>query len=429
MTDRTGRAHAPFLIDLDRQRKRAKDLCRALRSGDAAAWARLRTFHPRAGLSEIRLADAQLVVARELGLPSWPRLRAHAQALARSRAAMRSGGSAPDGDRPTLHLRCGSDIRQTLVEAGFAGDFLEYSDPCCQGPVTGDADLTALRTRFITDAYGGPLGLTERDVAEKLRNEQEGLAGAAARYERVVLWMEHDSYDQLVLVRCLAHFRWNGPPPVLELVSINHFPGSARFIGLGQLPPEAIRLLWGRRRRLDAADLETGRLAWDALRGDDPRALAAVAHGVTAGLPDLAPALLRHLRELPWTRDGLSLTERLTLRSVENANPTVGEIYARLTREAEPLPWLGDVMYLAVVEAMTRAREPAVTMDRTGPDGAGLRWPQHRPRLTPAGRAVLAGETDWQSLGPPERWVGGVRIAADAPAWRWDEAAEAPVRA
>jgi hypothetical protein len=429
MAEHTGRKYVPFLIDINRQKKRAKDLCRALRAGDDGAWERLRAFHPHADLSEVRLADAQLVVARELGLPSWPRLRAHARALDRSRAAMRSATRALDGDCPTLHLRCGSDIRQTLVEAGFAGDFLEYSDPCCQGPLTREPDLTALRARFIADAYGGPLGLTERDVAGKLHNERDGLAGAAARYERVVLWMEHDSYDQLVLVRCLAHFRRHGPPPVLELISINRFPGSARFVGLGQLPPEVIRLLWDRRRRLDAADLETGRLAWDALCGDDPRALAAVACKATAGLPDLAPALLRHLRELPWTRDGLSLTERLTLQAVADAARTVGEIHAWLTREAEPLPWLGDVMYLAVVEAMARARDPALVMERTGPDGTGLRWPRYRLHLMPVGQAVLAGAADWQSSDPPERWVGGVRIAADAPAWRWDEASGTPVRA
>jgi hypothetical protein len=41
--------------------------------------------------------------------------------------------------------------------------------------------------------------------------------------------------------------------------------------------------------------------------------------------------------------------------------------------------------------------------------------------VTDLGRAVLRGERDWLSLKPPARWVGGVRIAPDAPVWRWDE--------
>ena len=31
-----------------------------------------------------------------------------------------------DTDVPTLHIRCGSDIRDTLRQAGFGGDFLAY---------------------------------------------------------------------------------------------------------------------------------------------------------------------------------------------------------------------------------------------------------------------------------------------------------------
>jgi hypothetical protein len=41
--------------------------------------------------------------------------------------------------------------------------------------------------------------------------------------------------------------------------------------------------------------------------------------------------------------------------------------------------------------------------------------------ITDVGRAVVAGEVDFQSLAPPPRWVGGVRISHDDPDWRWDE--------
>jgi hypothetical protein len=34
-----------------------------------------------------------------------------------------------DADLRTLHIRCGSDLRDKLRAAGFTGDFLEYSDP------------------------------------------------------------------------------------------------------------------------------------------------------------------------------------------------------------------------------------------------------------------------------------------------------------
>ena len=56
-------------LDLEQQKKRAKELLRAYNSGDAAALARVQKRGP------IKLADAQLVIAREAGFPTWPRMK------------------------------------------------------------------------------------------------------------------------------------------------------------------------------------------------------------------------------------------------------------------------------------------------------------------------------------------------------------------
>jgi hypothetical protein len=41
--------------------------------------------------------------------------------------------------------------------------------------------------------------------------------------------------------------------------------------------------------------------------------------------------------------------------------------------------------------------------------------------ITDLGRAVLQGEVDFLSLRPPGRWVGGVKVGAGMPGWRWNE--------
>ena len=59
------------------ERKEAKALLRRLRAGDPDALARARARHPAIDPSapeRVRLADAQLVLAREYGFASWPRL-------------------------------------------------------------------------------------------------------------------------------------------------------------------------------------------------------------------------------------------------------------------------------------------------------------------------------------------------------------------
>lgn len=73
------------VLNLEQQKKQARELLRAMRSGDADALSRLRRYHARwaaADDGEVRvhvsLHDAQFALARELGFASWPKLKAHA---------------------------------------------------------------------------------------------------------------------------------------------------------------------------------------------------------------------------------------------------------------------------------------------------------------------------------------------------------------
>jgi hypothetical protein len=413
--------YAAFRLNLEQQRKRAKDLLRAARASDRAARERFRTAtagHESGDAA--RLTDAQFVIARELGFATWRELRAHITAMAAHRAAI-GHGPAPDAGPRTLHVRCGSDIQQELVRAGFTGDFLSLWDPLSEGPVTTGADWIEARARFLAE---GSIDLPFEALFAELRDADLQLAASPDRYERVVLWMEHDSHDQLSLIRCLARYASGTRPRVLELISVDRFPGTSRFIGLGQLPPEAMRLLWRRRTPVGPDTLGIAADAWTAVTGDDPRALVALVRRGTPGLPHLARALHRHLRELPSAVNGLSLTEALTLQMLDDGDATIGRLFGMLHAEREPLPFLGDGLFLHIVTEMERAAAPVFQRTAIQP-GQPFR---DRLTITDTGRAVLRGATDWMSLQPPPRWVGGVRIQAGGPVWRWDDARQDVVR-
>lgn len=67
--------HLPVRPNLDQLRRQAKDLLRALKAGDSEAASALARLHPRRPVaSAAKLADAQLVLARQYGVASWPRL-------------------------------------------------------------------------------------------------------------------------------------------------------------------------------------------------------------------------------------------------------------------------------------------------------------------------------------------------------------------
>ena len=148
----TSDPYAAFRLNLEQQRKRAKDLLRAVRAGDAAA--------PDA--ATMKLADAQFAIARELGFRSWRDLRTHVTAQAAAREAIGRPGPAVDADLPTLHVRCGSDIKGALEAARFGGDFLAVWDPFPVGPVTDAPDWIAQRARFHADT--GTVGDVDYDA-------------------------------------------------------------------------------------------------------------------------------------------------------------------------------------------------------------------------------------------------------------------------
>lgn len=415
----TADPYAAFRLNLEQQRKRAKDLLRAVRAGDAAARRRLADAVALPGPDPVtlKLADAQFAIARELGFRTWRDLRTHVMAQAAAREAIRQSGPAVDADMPTLHVRCGSDIQRELEAARFSGDFLAVSDTLPVGPVTDAPGWIAERARFHAET--GTVGDVDYDaILAELTDADRRLAASATSHARVVIWTEHDSHDQLSLIRCLAQYARTRPPRVLELISVSHFPGSRRFIGLGQLPPEAMWLLWNRREAIDAERLSVGAAAWAALTSADPRGLAAIARTRTPALPHLGPALHRHLQELPSSVNGLSLTQSLVLRILAREPATVGDLWRVSQGELEPMPFLGDTMFLHILDQMGRVRPAVYERSVFDPD----RPFTDRLIITQTGREVLHGRTDWLSVHPPVRWVGGVRIDPSTPNWRWDEA-------
>lgn len=79
-------------MNLDQQKKQARELLRAIRAGNEDAVSRLRRHHSRWTASDeatvlqlVALHDAQFVLAREQGFASWPKLKAYAEPSSRSR--------------------------------------------------------------------------------------------------------------------------------------------------------------------------------------------------------------------------------------------------------------------------------------------------------------------------------------------------------
>lgn len=254
-----------------------------------------------------------------------------------------------------------------------------------------------IRARFVALHYRAPL----QQVRLRLGAEYAALNGLD-RHERVLLWFEHDLWDQAALIRVLGLLaERRGLEGRLFLMPADGVRPFALLSDseLGALEPAP----------LTRAQLEAGALAWEAFAAEDPRALDALWR-VPSALPHLAQALRRHLQDLPWTTDGLALTERLVLQATARGLHEADAIFHALL-QADPVFQVTDLM---VLDYLARLSEGPRRLLHPGPH-----W-----RLTDRGVAVLAGA---ERHVPTPRFQGGVAIGPATP-WHWDAEAERVVR-
>lgn len=324
-----------------------------------------------------------------------------------------------------LHIRCGDDILPKLKEAGLPGEFMRWADPLCQGPTPRGLTLKAwraARTRFAVDHYR----VTLKQAHDFLDSQGKKL-GQYRRHEEIVLWFEHDLFDQTILVYLLDWFSHQPEvPQKISLICIGKFPGKKRFIGLGHLSARELASLFPERREVTADQLRLAKRAWDAWTHPTPRALEGLGKGDTSALPFLHHAILRHWEELPSTVNGLSLTEQWVMEAVIGGASDPASIF-KAVQEREKHPWCGDTMLWWYVDELIEGNAPLLEVVK----GAWCQNGQVDPvtfQATSIGMAVVCGKKDWLSLKPIDRWVGGLHLRGSK-VWRWNPFRRRVVRA
>ena len=154
-----------------------------------------------------------------------------------------------------VHVVNGDATAAPLAEAELPGEILIWADALDRGPVlpTGDAEHRAARAAYWAQDLGTDAAAIDRDLAAA----DAALDAGARTAEEIVLWYEHDLFDQLALVRILARLGRVPPTAPLTLVSIDRHPDVPDFQGFGQLEAYQLASLWPRRIPLTgASDVE-----------------------------------------------------------------------------------------------------------------------------------------------------------------------------
>jgi hypothetical protein len=330
-----------------------------------------------------------------------------------------------------LHLTNGSGIIPKMREVGIEGRIVPWDDVLHEGPVPAGLNAAALRdvrAEFLATFVGDGRPLSRDDIARSLAARDaavEDLGRAHAhvpraqgdpfRVEEVVLWFEHDLFDQLHIIQILDRLPADGAPRVTAVPSDDY---------LGTQPAVRFTGLFAARTEITSAERSAARDAWGAFRSPDPRAIVDALPRVTA-LPHLAPALLRHLQQFPSIESGLSRTEQQAMEAVANGVSRVADLFRAVNHDREERIFMGDAAFVFHVNALVRSPRPLLRIVRADPharaEAANYMSLDDEVALTDDGRSVLDGRSDRIALCGIDRWLGGVHLTGHGPVWRWDQ--------
>ena len=310
-----------------------------------------------------------------------------------------------------LHITNGHAAMGVMRQAGVSGDILLWCDVLHEGPVPdgiSERELRRIRARFLSNSDADSqhiLADVERSVS-RLDNRDSR--------EDVILWFEHDLFDQLNLIQLLDHFAQCGAPSAnVSVICINQFPGHPEFKGLGELQPEELTTLWDRRQPLTARECDVAHRAWSAFRASDPRAIEKLFSDDLTPLPFLEAALRRHLEEFPAKLNGLSRTETRLLDILRSGPQKTSSVFPRM-HGGERAFYIGDLSFWKVVVELA-SFDPSFVMIDGDAYLQDRRLPNSMLAITSTGHQALEGAIDRIATHGIDRWLGGVHLSGRGP--------------
>ncbi|GFZ98015.1 hypothetical protein GCM10008018_50380 [Paenibacillus marchantiophytorum] len=321
-----------------------------------------------------------------------------------------------------LHIVNGDAFGNKLRASGIDGDILVWRESLYEGPIgmrMSDSALLPLRAAYMNQRHGIPEAL----FSATAKQQEEALDALSAETDEVVLWFEHDLYDQLMLCYLLSrlHDRANRPFQ-LSVLSLGEFPGIDIFYGLGQLSTDQIASLHRTWVPVEVGQLRLAHQVWTAVSAAEPYLLASLMEEDLSLLPFLIKALQANYDRYPSMYNGLNAIQQLILSRLKESDRPILPLFQQISDELSGYG-LGDLQFWGILEDLRLCTEPLlqISEDRRLPqygEALPLDFENWRVSITDLGILIHNGARDHLSINGVDDWIGGVRLLGRDQVWR-----------
>lgn len=290
----------------------------------------------------------------------------------------------------TLHITNGDSTVELLKAANLAGTYLPWRDVLHMGPVPMTDNLAQLSQ--IRADYLASLGWGDQDALLSDFKRRDDQLAQFGLFDEVILWFEHDLYDQLQLIQLLSWFEQHNPDKQ-DIMLIN--PGKY----LGHHRVDEVPNLLAIQQVVTDQQLLLAKQAWFAFRQKDTSQWQDLLNQNTSSLPFLSKAIMRSIGELPNPQSGINQTEKMMLNAINKGFNTPASLFKQYCQEEEDM-FLGDMGFFWFLKQL-QIDQPSLVSEHAG-----------EYSLTSMGLDVLDGKSTWQREYTQPRWLGGFCISS-----------------
>ncbi|MEH7484148.1 DUF1835 domain-containing protein [Neobacillus drentensis] len=311
-----------------------------------------------------------------------------------------------------IHIVNGDVVGSKL--GNLPGDVLVWREMYDFGPLSEDISEEIWinrRAGFFEKKLAIPAELFSRNCKDQNRYLDE-----IPREKEIVLWFEHDRYDQTMLMYLLNELS-KKECMNLWLVTIDEYEGVEPFYGLGQLLSQQLEGLYYQKKQLvtDQQIIEaiTG---WRAYTSKNPIDIEKWMASSKEKLPFLKHAFQSHLSYFPSVYTGLNKVETLVLNYLDNNPCSFGELFQSISMQRIN-DGLSDLYFATMLNELMHGPYPLLECDYPLPNYQNPE-PNAKLRLTSHGLDVLTGQKVHCEFVGRDWWIGGVFQKENK--WFWD---------